>query len=104
MFKPTYNNELDEIEDCYIKETKTDVPDVELEMGDVYYNSENRVLVLDVENLMGITVYDAMGKMVVNRELTAGVKAISLDLNMGVYIVNIVTDNKQSIRSKIVVK
>ena len=104
LFKPTYNNELDEIEDCYIKETKTDVPDVELEMGDVYYNSENRVLVLDVENLMGITVYDAMGKMVVNRELTAGVKAISLDLNMGVYIVNIVTDNKQSIRSKIVVK
>ena len=74
------------------------------QMGDVYYNSENRVLVLDVENLMGITVYDAMGKMVVNRELTAGVKAISLDLNMGVYIVNIVTDNKQSIRSKIVVK
>ena len=58
----------------------------------------------DIENITNIVIYDAMGKMVVNRELTDGVNAISLDLNMGVYIVNIATDSQQSIRSKIVVK
>ena len=104
MFKPNYNNELDEIENCYINETKTNVPSVESQKGDVYYNAENRTLVLDVENPMAITIYDAMGKMVVNRELTTGAKAISLDLNAGIYIVNISTDNQQSIRTKIIVK
>ena len=104
LFKPVYNNELDEIEDCYIKETKTNVPNVELQKGDVYYNSESSVLVFDVENPMVITIYDAMGKMVENRELAFGTKEISLDLNMGVYIVNITTDNQQSIFSKIVVR
>ena len=104
MFKPNYDNELDEIEDCYINETKTNVPNVELQHSDVYYNAESRTLVLDVENPMAITIYDAMGKMVVNRELTAGTKAISLDLNMGIYIVKITTDNQKSIHSKIVVK
>ena len=104
LFKPVYNNELDEIEDCYIKETKTNVPNVELQKGDVYYNSESSVLVFDVENPMAITIYDAMGKMVENRELAFGTKEISLDLNMGVYIVNITTDNQQSILSKIVVR
>ena len=104
LFKPVHNNELDEIENCYINETKTNVPSVESQVGDVYYNAENRTLVLDVENPMAITIYDAMGKMVVNRELTAGAKAISLDLNAGIYIVNISTDNQQSIRTKIIVK
>ena len=104
LFKPVYNNELDEIEDCYINETKTNVPNVELQKGDVYYNSESSVLVFDVENPMSITIYDAMGKMVENRELAFGTKEISLDLNMGVYIVNITTDNQQSILSKIVVR
>ena len=104
LFKPNYDNELDEIEDCYINETKTNVPNVELQHSDVYYNVESRTLVLDVENPMAITIYDAMGKMVVNRELTAGAKAISLDLNMGIYVVKITTDNQKSIHSKIVVK
>ena len=104
MFKPNYDNELDEIEDCYINETKTNVPNVELQHSDVYYNAESRTLVLDVENPMAITIYDAMGKMVVNRELTAGAKAISLNLNMGIYVVKITTDNQKSIHSKIVVK
>lgn len=104
LFKPVYNNELDEIEDCYINETKTNVPNVELQKGDVYYNSESSVLVFDVENPMAITIYDAMGKMVENRELAFGTKEISLGLNMGVYIVNITTDNQQSIFSKIVVR
>ena len=104
LFKPDYDNELDEIEDCYINETKTNVPNVELQKGDVYYNSESSVLVFDVENPMSITIYDAMGKMVENRELAFGTKEISLDLNMGVYIVNITTDNQQSILSKIVVR
>ena len=104
LFKPNYDNELDEIEDCYINETKTNVPNVELQKGDVYYNSESSVLVFDVENPMSITIYDVMGKMVENRELAFGTKEISLDLNMGVYIVNITTDNQQSILSKIVVR
>ena len=104
LFKPTYNNELDEIENCYINETKTDVASIESKSGNIYYNTENHTLVLDVETPMTITIYDAMGKMVVNRVLTAGAKAISLDLNAGIYIVNISTNNQQSIRTKIIVK
>jgi hypothetical protein len=104
LFKPDYDNELDEIEDCYINEIKTNVLNVELQKGEVYYKSESRVLMFEVENPMVITMYDAMGKMVVNRELKAGVKEISLDLTMGVYIVNIMTDNQQFICSKIVVR
>ena len=104
LFKPTYNNELDELDDCYINETKTNIPSIESQMSDVYYNAENHTLVIDVETPMAITIYDAMGKMVVNRELTAGAKAISLDLNAGIYIVNISTDKQQSIYAKIVVK
>ena len=30
QFKPTHNNELDKIEDCYIKETKTDIENVKM--------------------------------------------------------------------------
>lgn len=104
LFKPDHNNELDEINTCYLNETRTDVADVEIISNEVYYNSENSTLMFDIENITNIVIYDAMGKMVVNRELTDGVNAISLDLNMGVYIVNIATDSQQSIRSKIVVK
>lgn len=104
LFKPDHNNELDEINTCYLNETRTDVADVEIISNEVYYNSENSTLMFDFENVTNIAIYDAMGKMVVNRELTDGVNAISLDLNMGVYIVNIATDSQQSIRSKIVVK
>lgn len=104
LFEPSYGNELDEIENCYINETRTDVANVELQVGNVYYDLENRTLVLDVENPMAITIYDIMGKLLVNRELALGTKEISLDLTMGIYIVNITTDNQQMIRSKIVVK
>ena len=104
LFKPDHNNELDEINTCYLNETRTDVVDVETLSNEIYYDSENSTLMFDFENITNIVIYDAMGKMVVNRELTDGVNAISLDLNMGVYIVNIATDSQQSIRSKIVVK
>ena len=78
--------------------------DVETLSNEIYYDSENSTLMFDFENITNIVIYNAMGKMVVNRELMDGVNAISLDLNMGVYIVNIATDGQQSIRSKIVVK
>ena len=93
-----------EVKDCYIKEeigTNIETPQKE---ENIYYNSLGKTLYFDVENAEIITIYDAMGKMVVNRELTAGAKAISLDLNAGIYIVNISTDNQQSIRTKIIVK
>ena len=93
-----------EVKDCYIKEkigTNIETPQKE---ENIYYNSLGKTLYFDVENAEIITIYDAMGKMVVNRELTAGAKAISLDLNVGIYIVNISTDIQQSIRTKIIVK
>ena len=93
-----------EVKDCYIKEeigTNIETPQKE---ENIYYNSLGKTLYFDVENAEMITIYDTMGKMVVNRELTAGAKAIPLDLNAGIYIVNISTDNQQSIRTKIVVK
>ena len=33
QFKPTYNNELDKIENCYINETKTDIENVTISAG-----------------------------------------------------------------------
>ena len=93
-----------EVKDCYIKEeigTNIEIPQKE---ENIYYNSKEKTLYFDAENTEMITIYDAMGKMVVNRELTADAKAISLDLNAGIYIVNISTDNQQSIRTKIIVK
>ena len=104
LFKPDHNNELDKINACYLNETRTNIADVDFLSNEVYYNGENETLMFDVENVTDITIYDAMGKIVVNRELTAGVKAISLDLNMGVYIVCISTDKPQYFHSKIVVK
>ena len=92
------------VEDCYVKTeigTNIEIPQKE---ENIYYNSKEKTLYFDAENTEMITIYDAMGKMVVNRELIAGAKAISLDLNAGIYIVNISTDNQQSIRTKIIVK
>ena len=104
LFKPDHNNELDKINECYLNETRTNISDVDFSSNEVYYNGENETLMFDVENVTNITIYDAMGKIVVNRELMAGVKAISLDLAMGVYIVCISTDKPQYFHSKIVVK
>ena len=104
LFKPTYNNELDEIEDCYINETKTDVASIESKSGNIYYNTENHTLVFDVENLVAMTVYDAMGKMVMNQTITSEIKQFPIDLNRGIYIVHFSINNQQAIHTKIVVK
>ena len=77
---------------------------INAESKNVYYEQQNQTLYFNVNNPISVIIYDTMGKMVVNRKLTAGAKAISLDLNAGIYIVNITTDNQQSIRTKIMMK
>ena len=101
LLKPTYNNELDEIKDCYMNETKTDIPNVESQSDNVYYNNENHTLTFDIENLTAITIYDAMGKMVMTREINSTTKSIPINLTPGIYIV---TNKNQNIYSKIVIK
>ena len=103
LFKPTHNNELDEIEDCYINEIKTNISNIESQLGKVYYSVESRELTFDVENPTAIMIYDAMGKVVLNMPAPVN-NALAIDLHQGIYIVHITMDNQQSVYSKIVVR
>lgn len=103
-FKPTFNNELDEIKNCYINETKTDVPNIKDQPESAYYNSENHMLSFNIENPTIITIYDTMGKMVMNYTVASDTKSLPLTLNSGIYIAKITTDKQQSVLSKIIVK
>lgn len=74
------------------------------ESKNVYYAQQNQTLYFNIDNPIAVIIYDVNGKKVVNRKLSESTKAISLDLNEGIYIVNIATDNQQSIRTKIMMK
>ena len=101
QFKPTYNNELDEIADCYINETKSDIADINTLTQNIYYNSQEKVLFVDIENAETLMVYDAMGKIVMTKEINSTTKSIPINLNTGIYII---TTNNQNIYSKIFIK
>ena len=101
QFKPIYNNELDEISDCYINETKSDIADINTLTQNIYYNSQEKVLFVDIENAETLMVYDAMGKIVMTKEINSTTKRIPANLNTGIYII---TTKDQNVYSKIVVK
>ena len=92
------------IEDCYIKEEiGTNIKTLQKEEN-IYYNSKEKTLYIDVENIETITIYDAMGKMIINQAIATGIKQFPLNLNSGIYIVHFSINNQQVIRTKIVVK
>ena len=66
LFKPTHNNELDEIEDCYINETKTDIENITLptvSLQKVIHNGQ-LLIIKDGKtyNLMGVEVQSVLEK------------------------------------------
>lgn len=104
LFKPDLNNELDEINDCYLKGTITNCPIITIDSQAISYDSRNRVLYFDIENVKNVKVYDLKGRKLVDVTLNQGWKQLTWNLNVGVYIVNILTTNQQIHKSKIVVK
>lgn len=66
LFKPTHNNELDEIENCYINETKTNIENIttsNTSLQKVIYNGQ-LLIIKDGKtyNLMGVEVQSALEK------------------------------------------
>ena len=104
LFKPDLNNELDEINDCYLKGINTNCPIITIDSQAISYDSRNRVLYFDIENVKNVKVYDLKGRKLVDVTLNQGWKQLTWNLNVGVYIVNILTTNQQIHKSKIVVK
>lgn len=104
LFKPDLNNELDEINDCYLKGSITSAPIVNINSQAIFYDSENRVLHFDIDDVRNVKIYDLKGKKLVDVTLNPGRKQLTWNLNVGVYIVNISTINQQIYQSKIVVK
>ena len=93
-----------EVKDCYIKEEiGTNIETAQKEEN-IYYNSQEKTLYFDIENTETITIYDAMGKMIINCTVTSGIKQLPLNLNSGVYIVHFSSNNQQVIHTKIMVK
>ena len=105
VFKRKYTIEgYGEVKDCYINGeigTNIDTPQKE---ENIYYNSKEKTLHIDVENIETITIYDAMGKMIINQAIAVGIKQFPLNLNSGTYIVHFSINNQQVISTKIVVK
>ena len=92
------------VKDCYIKEEiGTNIETAQNEEN-IYYNSQEKTLYFDIENTETITIYDAMGKMIINCTETSGIKQLPLNLNSGVYIVHFSSNNQQVIHTKIMVK
>lgn len=90
-----------EVKDCYINEeigTNVETPQKE---ENIYYNSQEKRLYVDVENAEMIMVYDAVGKNIMTKEVDLETKSISLNLNSGIYIVMTKSGNRYA---KIVVK
>ena len=56
---------------------------------------------IDIENAETLMVYDAMGKIVMTKEINSTTKSIPINLNTGIYII---TTNNQNIYSKIFIK
>ena len=90
-----------EVKDCYInEEIGTNVETAQKEEN-IYYNSQEKRLYVDVENAEMIMVYDAVGKNIMTKEVDLETKSISLNLNSGIYIVMTKSGNRYA---KIVVK
>ena len=104
LFKPDLSNELDQINDCYLKGIKTNSPTIIIDSQTISYDSKNRLLQFDIDDVRNVKIYDLMGKKLVDVTLNQGGKQLTWNLNVGVYIVNISTINQQIYQSKIVVK
>ena len=81
------------------------VPTVNTDNADfnekIYYNQQEKTLHLDIKTAETITIYDAMGKIVMTQKVDSTTKSIPLNLTTGIYIV---TNKNQNIYSKIVIK
>ena len=90
-----------EVKDCYINEEIGTNVETAQKGENIYYNSQEKRLYVDIENVEMIMVYDAVGKNIITKEVDLETKSISLNLNSGIYIVMTKNGNRYA---KIVVK
>ena len=77
---------------------------INAESSNIYYDRQNHTLHFDVDNPMTVIIYDTMGKTILNNRVDTTTQQLPLNLNRGIYIVNILTDNQSTIQTKIMVK
>ena len=90
-----------EVKDCYIDEEIGTNVETAQKGENIYYNSQEKRLYVDIDNAEMIMVYDAVGKNIITKEVDLETKSISLNLNSGIYIVMTKNGNRYA---KIVVK
>ena len=84
--------------------TITCIPIVNIDSQAISYDSRNRVLHFDIDDVRNVKIYNLEGKKLVDVTFNQGRRQLTWDLNVGVYVVNISTIKQQIYQSKIVVK
>jgi hypothetical protein len=88
----------------FMGEDKTFNEHITYESQNIYYSSHDRTLYFNINNPTSVIIYDTMGKTILNSTIASTTKQLSINLNNGIYIVNIITENQSTIQTKIIVK
>lgn len=72
--------------------------------NNICYDAKSHSLSFNIKNQTSISIYDTMGKMLINKSVNPNTTHLYINLNSGIYIVNITTQTGQNNCSKIAVK
>ena len=72
--------------------------------NNICYDAKSHSLSFNIKNQTSISIYDTMGKMLINKSVNPNATHLYINLNSGIYIVNITTQTGQNNCSKIAVK
>ena len=72
--------------------------------NNIFYDAKSHSLSFNIKNPTSISIYDTMGKMLINKSVNPNTTHLYINLNSGIYIVNITTQTGQNNCSKIEVK
>ena len=73
-------------------------------LNNIYYNSQGKILYFNVDSPRVVVVYDTMGRIIMKEVVDATTQQLFLDLNRGIYVINITTANQSTVQNKIIVK
>jgi spermidine/putrescine transport system substrate-binding protein len=73
-------------------------------LNNIYYNSQGKILYFNVDSPRVVVVYDTMGRIIMKEVVDATTQQLFLDLNRGIYVINITTTNQSTVQNKIIVK
>ena len=69
--------------------------------NNIFYDAKSHSLSFNIKNPTSISIYDTMGKMLINKSVDTNTKHLNIDLNSGIYIVKLTTQTGQNNCSKI---